>query len=250
VLSALLALRGTAIEPLGVVRRAKPIRRRLWWRLIPIVVGVAVLSTLTVRDSSRLTTIAVVVGVACLLVGVPALLPWLLERAVARLSGGRPAFQLAVRRLQLDSGTPARVVAGLAVVLAGAIALQSLLTGQAQAFDPGPLPQRNGAQMEVDVDHAAGDAVTAALAKLPGVSALHLTQSLELRVDPNRVYGVRVAGCATWRELAGLRDCHDGDVYVDQRASAFVHSGQSYQVGYYDGAERRSAAGRCPTSPR
>ncbi|MGH1551864.1 hypothetical protein ACRAWF_06065 [Streptomyces sp. L7] len=27
------ALRGVAIEPLGVVRKAKPLRRRLWWRL-------------------------------------------------------------------------------------------------------------------------------------------------------------------------------------------------------------------------
>ncbi|SEP38699.1 FtsX-like permease family protein [Amycolatopsis saalfeldensis] len=239
VLSTLAALRGTAIEPLGVVRRTKPIKRRLWWRLIPILAGIAVLCTLTVRDSSTLTTIAVVGGVACLLVGVPALLPWLLERAVARLSVGRPAFQLAVRRLQLDSGTPARVVAGLAVVLAGAIALQSLLTGQAQAFDPGPRPQRDDTQMSVDADPSAGGAVTAALAKLPGVSPLHLAQSVELLgPDPAQSYGIKVAGCATWRELAALRDCRDGAVYVDRRATDSVHSGQSYAATYYDEQQR------------
>ncbi|HEY2060742.1 MAG TPA: FtsX-like permease family protein [Amycolatopsis sp.] len=239
VLSTLAALRGTAIEPLGVVRRTKPIKRRLWWRLIPILAGVAVLCTLTVRDSSRLTTIAVVGGVACLLVGVPALLPWLLERAVARLSGGRPPFQLAVRRLQLDSGTPARVVAGLAVVLAGAIALQSLLAGQAHAFDPGPLPQRDDTQMSVDTDPSTSAAVTAALAKLPGVSPLHLAQSVELQgPDPTKSYGVQVADCATWRELAALQDCRDGAVYQDRQATDSVHSGQSYAVSYYEQSRR------------
>ncbi|WP_329060085.1 ABC transporter permease [Amycolatopsis sp. NBC_01480] len=239
VLSTLAALRGTAIEPLGVVRRTKPIKRRLWWRLIPILAGVAVLCTLTVRDSSRLTTIAVVGGVACLLVGVPALLPWLLERAVARLSGGRPPFQLAVRRLQLDSGTPARVVAGLAVVLAGAIALQSLLAGQAHAFDPGPLPQRDDTQMSVDTDPSTSAAVTAALAKLPGVSPLNLAQSVELQgPDPTKSYGVQVADCATWRELAALQDCRDGAVYQDRQATDSVHSGQSYAVSYYEQSRR------------
>jgi hypothetical protein len=239
VLTTLLALRGTAIEPLGVVRRTKPIRRRLWWRLLPILAGVAVLCTLTVRDSSRLTTIAVTGGVTCLLIGVPALLPWLLERAVARMSGGRPAFQLAVRRLQLDSGTPARVVAGLAVVLAGAIAVQSLLAGQAREFDPGRLPQRSTAQVEVNTDPAAAGAVTAALAHLPGVNALHLTQFVDLHgPDPGKSPGIQVADCATWRALAGLQDCQDGAVYVDRRAPDTVHSGQSYPVGYYDETER------------
>src|SRR5690606_17500948 len=34
VLVTLLALRGVVIEPLGVVRTARPARRRLWWRLL------------------------------------------------------------------------------------------------------------------------------------------------------------------------------------------------------------------------
>ena len=34
VLTALFALRRTIIEPLGVVRYTKPVRRRLWWRLV------------------------------------------------------------------------------------------------------------------------------------------------------------------------------------------------------------------------
>jgi ABC-type lipoprotein release transport system permease subunit len=234
VLSSLLALRGTAIEPLGVVRRAKPVRRRLWWRLIPVVAGVILLFTLSLRGDSRLTTMLVAAGVTCLLIGVPALLPWLLERAVARLHGGRPAFQLAVRRLQLDSGTPARVVAGLAVVLAGAIAVQSLLTGQAREFDPGPLPRKNDTQLTVDTDAATADAAVAALAKVPGLSALHLTRSVDLRgTDPNRMVDVEIADCVTWRTLARLRDCRDGAVYVDRTSSDLLHTGQSYVASYF-----------------
>ena len=51
-----------------------------------------------------------------------------LQRSAARLPTGGIAWQLAVRRLQLDSSTPAQVVAGICVVLAGAIALQPLIT--------------------------------------------------------------------------------------------------------------------------
>ncbi|GAA4549339.1 ABC transporter permease [Amycolatopsis samaneae] len=239
VLSALFALRGTAIEPLGVVRRAKPVRRRLWWRLLPIAVGVAVLLSMSLRDGSRQSTTAVVAGVACLLVGLPVLLPWLLERTVSRIHGGRPAFQLAMRRLQLDSGTPARVVAGLAVVLAGAIAMQSLLAGQGKAFDPGPAPHRNEAQLSVNIDASARTAATAALAKVPGVGALYGVQPVELRgADPNKTVRAEVADCATWQALAGLQDCRDGAAYVRGESAPYVHSGQSYVVSHFDAGER------------
>ncbi|MFD9895513.1 FtsX-like permease family protein [Amycolatopsis sp. NPDC059027] len=255
VLSALVALRGTAIEPLGVVRRTKPVQRRLWWRLIPVVAGVALLFTLSLRDDSRLTTMSVVAGVTCLLVGVPALLPWMLERAVSRVHGGRPAFQLAVRRLQLDSGTPARVVAGLAVVLAGAIAVQSLLAGQARDFDPGPAPRKNNTVLSVNVDPATADAATAALAKVPGASALYPTQYVHLRgADPAKMASISVADCATWQAIAGIQDCRDGAVYVDRNSPAYVQSGQSYVVSHYDEEERSlgswTAPELVPVTPR
>ncbi|NDZ93414.1 hypothetical protein G3I16_04785, partial [Streptomyces sp. SID11726] len=59
-------------------------------------------------------------GVIALLVGVTALLPWIVEAVVARLGRGPVAWQLAVRRLQLSSGTAARMVNGIAVAVAGA----------------------------------------------------------------------------------------------------------------------------------
>ncbi len=257
VLSALIALRGTAIEPLGVVRRTKPVRRRLWWRLLPIVVGVLPLVTLSLRDSSRLTTMAVAAGATCLLVGVPAILPWLLERAVARFHGGRPAIQLAVRRLQLDSGTPARVVAGLAVVLAGAIAVQSLLAGQARSLDPGPLPPpTTTAELNLSSDAQTADAAAAALAKVPGMSTPYLVRGVTLRgPDPGRMLGVTIADCATVRAVAGIEDCRDGLAYRNSRAEQTVQSGQSYAVTYYyDDADRElgtwTAPAFIPMTPR
>src|SRR5205823_4763373 len=79
------ALRRTIIEPLWVVRRSRPSRRRLWWRLIPIVVGpILMFSQGTVSNSADNWVPVVVIGAAMLLFGIPALLPWLLERAVAR----------------------------------------------------------------------------------------------------------------------------------------------------------------------
>ena len=67
-------------------------------------------------------------AIVTLLTSVAALLPWALQRLAAHLPTGGIAWQLAVRRLQLDSSTPAQVVAGICVVLAGAIALQPLIT--------------------------------------------------------------------------------------------------------------------------
>lgn len=255
VLSTLLSLRGTAIEPLGVVRGARPVRRRLWWRLVPVVAGVVLLLTQSLRDRSGLTTMSVAAGVTCLLVGVPMLLPWLLERAVERLHGGRPAFQLAVRRLQLDGGTSARVVAGLAVVLAGAIAVQSLLFGQANEFDPGLLPRKNETQLSLTTDGATADAVAAALATVPGVSVPRLILSVTVgETDKSESYGVEIADCATWRALAGIRNCRDGAVYVDQTAPAEIHTGQSYVVSSYIESDHRigtwTAPDVIPMTPR
>ena len=69
-----------------------------------------------------------------LLIGVAALLPWVVERVVGRLGAGKVAWQLAVRRLQLDPGGPARAVSGITVAVAGAIALQMVFTGIQDEF--------------------------------------------------------------------------------------------------------------------
>lgn len=127
----LLALRGVVIEPLGVVRTSVQRRRRVWWRVLPPVAGLALLVPMLGkgRTSGHFNSTLVIGGSVLLLIGVTALLPWLIEAVVNRLGGGTTAWQLAVRRLQMTSGTAARLVNGIAVAVAGAIALQMLFAG-------------------------------------------------------------------------------------------------------------------------
>ncbi len=127
----LFALRSVVIEPLGVVRTAKPVRRRLWWRLLLPLCGLALLSQMIGqgRDNGNFNQWMVIIGTILLLVGVTALLPWVVEAVVSRLGGGPVSWQLAVRRLQLSSDMAARMINGIAVAVAGAIALQMLFSG-------------------------------------------------------------------------------------------------------------------------
>ena len=71
-------------------------------------IGLAVLLPTTAKHEDGVPTLLLAVGIIALLVGVAVLLPWLVERTVARLGAGAVAWQLAVRRLQLDPGGAAR----------------------------------------------------------------------------------------------------------------------------------------------
>ncbi|MGW3572552.1 FtsX-like permease family protein, partial [Streptomyces sp. NPDC000941] len=90
-----IALRGIAIEPLGVVRNATPTRRRLWWRLLFPVLGLALLLHLRSEENSADSTYQVAGGAVLMLVGITALLPWLVEAVVKRFGGGPVPWQLA-----------------------------------------------------------------------------------------------------------------------------------------------------------
>jgi ABC-type antimicrobial peptide transport system permease subunit len=220
VLTALFALRRTIIEPLGVVRRAKPVRRRLWWRLGLVLVGVALLVTQGgAEENSDAFSVAISMGAVLLLVGVPVLLPWLVERVAGRIQGGPSSWMLAIRRLQLDSGTSARVVGGVAVVLAGAIALQTVLaTVEDEVGLPGTQP---GAAPRVEVS---GDAeliedVAADLAEVPTVRAAHVVNSAAgyapgAAADSGGEQYLNVMDCAAVTDLVGVEDCTDGQVFA------------------------------------
>ena len=114
-------------DPLGVARQQSRTRpaRRLGWRLLIPAAGAVLLWALPQSDFGLLPGLGA--GIVALLVSAAVVLPWVVERLARVLPDGPPAWQLAVGRLRLDPGTPARVVAGLSVVLAGAIALQPLL---------------------------------------------------------------------------------------------------------------------------
>ncbi|HZG03395.1 MAG TPA: FtsX-like permease family protein [Streptomyces sp.] len=221
----LLALRGVAIEPLGVVRNAGVRRRRLWWRLVPPALGLLLLLPLVGGidpDQSSIDAYRIATGVVLLLAGVTALLPWLVEAVVRRMRGGPLLpLQLAVRRLQLDSGPAARAVSGIAVAVAGAIAVQMLFSGTGAMYteETGQDPGR--AQVRVMAEARDGDDVrelTGRLAATPGVRralGMAVGYAPPIGAHPDASHTpITVADCATLEELARLGPCADGDVFL------------------------------------
>ncbi|MEU1848198.1 FtsX-like permease family protein [Streptomyces sp. NPDC019990] len=220
VLVTILALRGVVIEPLGVVRTAKPARRRLWWRLLLPLGGLALLYPMIGQgdDGGNFNQYLVAGGVMLLLIGVTALLPWVVETVVARLGPGGVAWQLAVRRLQLSSGAAARMVNGIAVAVAGAIALQMLFAGVEGTYTRASQYDVSRAQMSVDVPDGTDTAATIAeyrdtegMRKVTALSDVHLG---DRRREVETLIQITVADCASLREVATFPDCRDGDVFA------------------------------------
>ena len=219
VLVTILALRGVVIEPLGVVRTAKPARRRLWWRLLLPLGGIALLYPMIGQgdDEVLVEVPAVVGGVMLLLVGVTALLPWVVETVVARLGSGGVAWQLAVRRLQLSSGAAARMVNGIAVAVAGAIALQMLFAGVEGNYTRASEFDVSRAQMSVDVpDGADPSAIIGKYRDTEGVRKITALSDVYLhdRRSEDSLVQITLADCASLREVATLPSCRDGDVFA------------------------------------
>ncbi|MEV0635281.1 FtsX-like permease family protein [Streptomyces sp. NPDC050619] len=220
VLVTLFTLRRVVIEPLGVVRTAKPARRRLWWRLLLPLAGLAMLYPMVGqgRDEGDFNQYLVTGGVVLLLIGVTALLPWIVETVVGRLDGGGVAWQLAVRRLQLSSGTAARMVNGIAVAVAGAIALQMLFAGVEGDYTENTGYDFSRAQMQVTVPKEVPLAGAAdKLERTEGVRQVYAYSEGylgERRADPLLGAQVTVGNCASLREVADLPSCRDGDVFA------------------------------------
>ncbi|WP_307128924.1 ABC transporter permease [Streptomyces sp. B1I3] len=220
VLVTLLALRGVVIEPLGVVRAGRPPRRQLWWRLLLPLAGLAMLYPMIGdgRDNGDFNQYLVTGGVVLLLVGVTALLPWIVETVVARLGAGGVAWQLAVRRLQMSSGTAARMVNGIAVAVAGAIALQMLFAGVEDDYIKSTGQDVAWAQMEVTLPNAVP--VAPAAEKLRNTKGVHEVYDYseghlgDRARDPEDTTTVTVGGCTALREIADLPSCADGDVFA------------------------------------
>ncbi|MFE2545613.1 ABC transporter permease [Actinacidiphila glaucinigra] len=221
----LLALRGVVIEPLGVVRAARPPRRRLWWRLLLPLGGIALLYPMVGQgpDHGDFNQALVVGGTVLLLMGVTALLPWIVEAAVARLGTGAPSWQLAVRRLQLNSGTAARTVNGIAVAVAGAIALHMLFAGVDGSYNRSSGNDLSRAQMEVYLP--AADSPAEAARRLTAGDAAARATPLSVGVlgerarEPRRFLELTVGTCVALREVARVPDCRDGDVFAVQDRS-------------------------------
>ncbi|HEX7302560.1 FtsX-like permease family protein [Lentzea sp.] len=219
VVTSLFAMRRTIIEPLGVVRDQKPVRRRIWWRLVPVAAGVVLLGSQVGRltSTTKPGTMPVVAGVVLLMLGIPMVLPWLVERVVFRMRGRTPALQLAVRRLQLDSGTAARVVGGVAVVLAGTVTLQMMLAGVEQEVRAEQKQEANYRYLNVspnplaDVDPGA---LVATLEKSTGVTRVHRIDEVTGQIGDDPYVPVVIGSCAALAVQSIVPDCTDGKAYV------------------------------------
>ncbi|MGW4589138.1 FtsX-like permease family protein [Amycolatopsis thermoflava] len=221
-------LRRLVVEPLAVLRNAKPERRRLWWRLVLIALGVVLLlpdKLLGVSSRPGSTLPFLLAGSTLLLIGVPAIMPWITDFVVRRIRGGSPAWQLAVRRLQLDSGTPNRVVAGVVVVLAGVITLQTMI-GSAAADADRPRVATGAGNLSV-TDNAEAEAMRL-LDGTPGLVGAYPIQRLAASPGTGRPVELLVAPCPVLEHLFGTSGCVDGAVYVV--AGAGVQPGSTMRV--------------------
>jgi uncharacterized membrane protein YhaH (DUF805 family) len=250
VLVTLSALKQVLVEPLGVVRRSSVRRRRFWWRLVFPVVGLALLSPLASGlDDALLSQAMVVAGLIFVLVGVALILPWLVEATVHRLGSGTVAWDLAVRRLQLDSGTAVRAVSGIAVSVAGLIALQGLvgaigaLTTETQA----DTSTFQAMVLDIDPDTDAPETWARELARAEGVRGVGTLSSVwALPAEGTRPAPgddetiIEYGTCQTLAQEAQLSSCDDGDVFVVAPDGATTPaSGTTYILGDGQGADSR-----------
>ncbi|MEU0936978.1 FtsX-like permease family protein [Embleya sp. NPDC005971] len=210
-------LRRIVIEPLGVVRRApRPPRRG--WRIVPGLTGVVLLLTLMNGGGTRGGGWApwlAAAGIVLVLVGLTALLPGGVAAVAARGRRGPLPWLMARRRLAADASGSMRLVGGVTVAVAGAIAVQMLLAGLAGGFttQTGQDPDR----ADLFVNTKGDPAGATALATTAGVrSAFTFTEtSTQVRGSAESSLIPLVVGtCTALRELAAVGACAPGDVFT------------------------------------
>ncbi|ADD43499.1 FtsX-like permease family protein [Stackebrandtia nassauensis] len=207
-----LAMRRLIVEPLGVVRQAKPRRRRLWWRLTLVVLGVASLGQLVLTGDFRdnwLTMTLVVTGILLLLLGLAAMLPWVVEKVVSRFGAGAPSWQLATRRLQLSGGSASRAIIGVAVAAAGAVALQMLFSTIETKEMNFTGKQENQAELYAPSGKVELAEIKEKVEEVPDVKVVEAYSSIDSEQDASLIVG----DCEYLSSLAKIEACAEGDVF-------------------------------------
>ncbi len=176
---------------------------------------------------------------------------------MVRLNSGSVSWQLAVRRLQLSSGSAARMVNGIAVAVAGAIALQMLFAGVQGDYTKAVPNDLSRAQMEASV---AGTTPLAEVGRrLTGTKgvrdawAISTTSVGNRAKTPDDELEATVGSCAELREVARLTSCRDGDVfriaggeYDDQTRRVAKEGNTVYLNPMYDASPTTPTAWKVP----
>lgn len=248
VVSALLALRTQDVGPLGLSRAVELPKHRAWWRFgligagaVLLVVISAVGSYWEVMSDARLA-VGLGVGIALVLAGTGAVLPWLVGKVAHRLEPDGVAPLLALRTLRFDAGTP-RVLSGVVVVLTGSLTLQILL-GVAAQFTAAP-PSDNPDRWVLDLpEHASVRSLEEAIALVGGVR-----QVSEVRQHADRDAFVTSTDCVEIAERLDVRDCVNGSAYLVGSTSGpapgtkLKINGQDWAVPQYQKAPSGRANG-------
>jgi len=223
-----LSMRKLIVEPLGVFRQARGQDRKVWWRIAIPLIGLAIMAPVALGGEftgTEMDMISIPVGIVLALVGVAALLPWVVEVATRRIRGGPVPWQLAIRRIQLGGDGAGRAVAGIAVAAAGAIALQMLFTGAQEEMtlrtgisDDSPAVYISSYDDEPDVDRTVAE-----LRAIDGFTVDHQYRSVlgfkQIGDDETGEFyaaDLVIGDCELFRQLAEVTDCGEGDVFVAQ----------------------------------
>ncbi|MEV0699720.1 FtsX-like permease family protein [Saccharopolyspora sp. NPDC050389] len=209
-------------DPLDVSRRTVSRRRRLGWRLVPLGLGLLGLLAVIFGFDGMDDLPLFVVSVVLVLVGIPVLLPWCVERAVGRLRGGPTAWQLAIGRLKLTSGPAARSVSAIAVVVAGVIALQTMLaTVEGERADRSDLrevvPPVSASALiggERPSDPAEIGRIEQEVRSLPGIDDVRGAAMVTIVGQDRTAAPLLIVDCARIARLIPAPDCRDGDAFV------------------------------------
>ncbi|MEV0676645.1 ABC transporter permease [Actinosynnema sp. NPDC050436] len=220
VLAALVALRTVDVGPLGLVQAlataADVPTRRAWWRFALVGAGAAVLVAISVAGSFReavadaTTAVLLGSGIALVLAGTGAVLPWLVGRVAAGMRPEGVAPMLAARGLRADTGVP-RVLSGVVVVLAGSLALQVLL-GVAARLTAESALDSDADRWVLDVSaHTPVRSLEEAIALIGGVRRVSEVRAHQ-QASPVSALVVST-DCAELSERLGVTDCAPGAAY-------------------------------------
>ncbi|MEU4444261.1 FtsX-like permease family protein [Actinosynnema sp. NPDC050801] len=242
VVSALLALRTEDVGPLGLSRAVELPRHRAWWRFGLIGAGAVLIVVISaiggywqVMADARLA-VGLGLGIALVLAGTGAVLPWLVGQVAHRLEPDGVAPLLALRTLRFDAGTP-RVLAGVVVVLTGSLTLQVLLGVAAQftTAQPSDTPDRWVLDLPPDTEVRP---LEEAIALVGGVREVS-----EVRMHGTRDTLITSTDCAEIAERLEVTDCVDGAAYLvgagPEPGTELLVEGRPWVVPQY-----RAVAGR------